>query len=354
MAADSIVVRRLEPTDGPAIDRLGRETPDTGAVAFYSEFHHDAYETLMALHPGSVGVVAEAPDQRLVGMGLVAFGECQFEGEIRPSAYLNSLGVHPDYRRRGIASRIAAWRVNEANDRFKADGREGVIFAAIQGGNLGSVKTAGSWSTEVIEGRTGGAVVGVRRKPPSPVGGVEVRAARRDELDRIADEQNRFFSEYNLYPPETAASLDAWQSQLFFGQRLRECLVAVDASGQIVAGLGVTEEGPLITGHVVRLPTALRIANVFLRVLPPDGTTRRLKVDRFWFAPGELTAARYLWESSRWLLRERGTMLMTFFDVSSPIREAIVLPRFMPSNTGNVAVRAPVTADPARHLYINP
>src|SRR6187549_2338320 len=136
MAADNIVVRRLEPTDGPAIDRLGRETPDTGAVAFYSEFHHDAYETLMALHPGSVGVVAEAPDRRLVGMGLVAFGECQFEGEIRPSAYLNSLGVHPDYRRRGIASRIAAWRVNEANDRFKADGREGVIFAAIQGGNL--------------------------------------------------------------------------------------------------------------------------------------------------------------------------------------------------------------------------
>ena len=320
MAADAIDLRRLEPTDGPAIDRLGRETPDTGAVAFYSEFHHDAYEALMALNPGAVGVVAVAPDERIVGMGLVTFGHCLFQGKLLPSAYLSSLSVHPEYRRRGIAARIAAWRVDKARERFQAAGREGVIFATIQGGNIGSVRTAASWSNQALHGRTSGAVVNIRRTPPKVVDRLEVRPARQGELERITDEQNRFFGDYNLYSPDSALSLDAWRSQLFFGERLREYFVAVDPSGQIAAGLGVTAEGPLITGHVLRMPRALRIANVFLRILPPDGTSRRLKVERFWFAPGQLKAARHLWESTRWLLRERGTMVMTFFDVESPIR----------------------------------
>ena len=354
MTADAIVLRQLVPTDGPAIDRLGRETPDTGAVAFYSEFQHDVYETLMALRPGTVGVVAEAPDKRIVGIGLVSFGECQFEGELRPSAYLNSLSVHPEYRRLGIASRIAAWRVNEARERFQAAGRDGVIFAAIQGGNVGSVRTAASWTSQVIQGSTRGAAINVRRKQPKAFDGLEVRPARDDELDRVADEQNRFYADFNLYSPETATSLKEWRSKLFFGERLREYLVAVERTGEIVAGLGVTAEGPLITSHVVRMPPPLRVANFFLRILPVDGKVRRLKVDRFWFAPGRLNAARHLWESTRWLLRERGTLVMTFFDVNSPIREAIVLPRIMPSMTGAVAVHGPASADLSRCLYVNP
>jgi GNAT superfamily N-acetyltransferase len=354
VAADAIDLRRLEPTDGPAIDRLGRETPDTGAVAFYSEFHRDAYEALMALHPRAVGVVAVAPDERIVGMGLVTIGDCQFEGKLLPSAYLGGLSVHPEYRRRGIATRIAAWRVKEAREHFQAAGREGVIFAAIQGGNVGSVRTAASWSNQVLDDRTSGAVINVRRTPPKALDRLEVRPARADELGRIADEQNRFFGDYNLYSPDSELSLEAWLSQLFFGERLREYYIAVGGSGEIAAGLGVTAEGPLITGHVLRMPRALRIANAFLRILPPDGTSRRLKVERFWFAPGQLQAARYLWESTRWLMRERGTMVMTFFDVNSTIREAIVLPRIMPSSTGTLALHGPVPADPARRIYINP
>jgi GNAT superfamily N-acetyltransferase len=344
----------MEPTDGPGIDRLGRESPDTGAVAFYSEFHHDAYETLMALRPGAVGVVAEAPDKRIVGMGLVSLGECQFEGELLPSAYLSALGVHPDYRRRGIAARIAAWRVNEARKHFQSAGREGVIFAAIQGGNVGSVRTAESWSSQVIGGHMSGAVINVRQKPPKAVDGLEVRPARGDELARVADQQNRFYGDCNFYSPDTPAGLETWRSQLFFGERLREYLVAIGESGEIVAGLAVTAEGPLITGHIVRMPRALRIANAILRILPRDGTARRLRVDRFWFAAGHLEAGRYLWESTRWLLRERGTVVMTFFDVTSPLSQAVVRPRFVPSLTGMVALHGPVPADPARCLYVNP
>lgn len=354
MAAETIVLRRLEPTDGPGIDRLGRESPDTGAVAFYSEFHHDAYETLMALRPGAFGVVAQAPDKHIVGMGLVSFGQCQFEGELLPCAYFSALGVHPDYRRRGIAARIAAWRVNEAREYFQSAGREGVIFAAIQGGNVGSVRTAASWSTQAIGGHMSGAVVNVRLKPPKAVGGLEVRPASDDEFDRVAGQQNRFYRDCNFYSPDTPTGLGTWRSQLFFGERLREYLVAVARSGEILAGLAVTAEGPLVTGHIVRMPRALRLVNAFLRILPRDGTARRLKVDRFWFAPGQLEAGRHLWESTRWLLRERGTMVMTFYDGTSQLRQAVVRPRFMPSLTGTVVLHGPAPADPARCLYVNP
>lgn len=354
VTADAIGLRRMEPADGPGIDQLGKETPDTGAIAFYSRYHHDAFETLMALNPNTVGVVAAAPGGNLVGLGLVTFGECWFEGEDRPCAYFSSLSVHPDYRRRGIASRLGAWRLGEAQTRFEAAGREGVVFAAIQGGNVGSLRTAETWANQRLDGHTRAGVVGVRSKPPRPMPGIDVRPVALEELEDVAAAQNAFYAEFNLYPADTASSLERWRSQLFFGERLREYYLAADASGAIVAGLGVTAEGPLITGHVVRMPLPLRLANALLRIVPPDGTSRRIKVEKLWFAPGRIQAARHLWESTRWLLRDRGSMLMAFFDTTSVLRDAIVLPRLLPSSTGSVVLKGPVQADRSKPLYLNP
>jgi hypothetical protein len=106
---------------------------------------------------------------------------------------------------------------------------------------------------------------------------LEVRRADHNELDRIADGQNRFFGDYNSTRQTRRGSLEAWRSQLFCGERLREYYVAVDRSGEIAAGLGVTAEGPLIS-QVVRMPRALRIANVLLRIVPPRGMTLRAAV----------------------------------------------------------------------------
>src|SRR5262245_54820697 len=116
-------LRQMLPSDGPAIKRLNEQTPDTGAIRFSAQYHYDAYEVLMTLHPGVTGVVAEAPDHDgLVGMGLVTLGECQYEGEMRPYAYLSTLGVHPDYRRRGIAGQLALWRFGKAQEHFESVG----------------------------------------------------------------------------------------------------------------------------------------------------------------------------------------------------------------------------------------
>src|SRR5439155_13914709 len=119
--------------------------------------------------------------------------------------------------------------------------------------------------------------------------------------------------DYNLYPPRTAEDLSRWLAELAFGHHLHDYLVAVDHEGNIMAGMGVTMEGSLINGRVVKMPTPLRVANLFLQVVPPDGTVKRLSGERFWFAPGQVRAGRFLWESVRWLLRERGTNLMVFY-----------------------------------------
>src|SRR5439155_6934385 len=131
--------------------------------------------------------------------------------------------------------------------------------------------------------------------------------------EEIVQKQDAVYRDYNLYPPRSAEDLSRWVAESAFGHHLHDYLVAVDREGNIIAGLGVTLEGSLISGRVVKMPTPLRMANLFLRVVPPDGMVRRLSGEGFWFAPGQVRAGRFLWESARWLLRERGTNLMLFF-----------------------------------------
>ena len=128
MADDTtFTLRPMVHADGPALAALGEQTPETGMVSMHSRFERDAYDTLLALRPGTIGVVAEAADHPgLVGLCLMSFAQCWFEGAIRPSAYLYSLSVHPGYRRRGLASRLTAWLVGTAHERY---GNDVVIYA---------------------------------------------------------------------------------------------------------------------------------------------------------------------------------------------------------------------------------
>jgi GNAT superfamily N-acetyltransferase len=347
---DGITLRPLKSTDGPGLTVLNEQTPDTGAVAFYTKYHYDPYQIFKALDPDALGVVAEARGHDgLVGMGIVSFGECTFEGQLRPYAYLSSLSVHPDFRRRGIASRLANWRVEAARARF---GEEGVILAGIQTGNTGSLRTAETWSNQRLDGISRVGVVKMRAKPPRSDPGLEVREARREELEEIARKQNAFYADFNLYPPRTAGDFEAWLSRSAFGHSLHSYRIAVDREGNVLAGLGLTHEGELTTSHVLRMPAPLRLANLFLRIIPADGVNRRLKVDQLWFAPGRLDAGRFLWESIRWQCRDRGTMMMIFFDPRSPVLGALALPRLVPSTGGSIVLSAPVPAREEKFIYL--
>lgn len=344
-------LRPLLPSDGPAMERLEQQTPDTGAMGFYTEYHHDLYETRMALQPSLAGVVAEVADHEgLAGMALATFGECMVEDEVRPYAYFTGLSVHPDFRRQGIASALAAWRLKAARLRF---GEQGIIFAGIQGGNVGSLRTAEKWSTQRMDGRNQVVVGKMRQRPPRPMSDIMVRPVQGEELEQAVDRQNRFYAEFNLYPPKSAEKLVEWLSRQPFGHVLNSYYVAVDSRGNVLAGMGVSREGALITSHLVRVPWMMRMANLFLRLLPPDGVGKRLNGHWLWFLPGNEQAASFLWESVRWLERENATLAMTFVDRQGPLSRVLSVPRFMPSTGGSIVLNTPVRLQEHRPSYFN-
>ena len=87
---NAVMLRRVAPSDGPAIAELFEQTPDAGQIRFTTRFATDAYTALTALHPDSAGVVAVLPTSgRIVGMAMVDFSQRQVEGVVRPCARLN-------------------------------------------------------------------------------------------------------------------------------------------------------------------------------------------------------------------------------------------------------------------------
>ena len=161
---------------------------------------------------------------------------------------------------------------------------------------------------------------------------------------------NTFYQDYNLYTPESASRLLSWLDKTVYGEGINHYYVAVDQQNNVLAGLGMVAEGHLVRMHIRRLPLPLRIANVFLKLVPPDGTMRRLHGERFWFAPSQEVVGQHLWEVVRWLAHEQGTNMMFFFDTLSPFGRVIKMPKFVPQPRGIVAVQSSVPLDRNRPL----
>ena len=73
---------------------------------------------------------------------LANFDQCRIEGGMIPSALFNTLMVHPDFRRQGVARRLSEWRMEQARLRL---GDKGVMMADIQMGNKASDRTVKKW-----------------------------------------------------------------------------------------------------------------------------------------------------------------------------------------------------------------
>lgn len=345
----AFTLRAMVPSDGPALAALGEQTPETGMVSMHSRFEYDPYETLLALRPGTIGVVAETADHPgLVGICLMSFGECWFEGTIRPSAYLYSLSVHPDHRRRGLGSLLTTWLVNVAHDRH---GDDGVIYAGTQPDNVASQQTMRSWATQRFD-RVAGVVQKPRAEAPRPPSGWDVRPAEARDIEEIAKRRDAFHDGYDLYSPESPASIAAWRAHSPFGLTFRDYHVVVDPRGDLIAGAGLVEEGLLLSSQVVSVATPLRLANLFLRMVPSDGVVKRNVIEGLWFVGERPDAAAFLWEWMRWLSHRRATIAMTFFDVRSPLAGAIRMPRWIPSPPGTLVVAGPVPMREDRLVYV--
>jgi len=343
-------LRELKPEDGPRVGKLMEESPDTGRVGTAMHFEIDPVESFRATQGDFIGVVAESPESDgLVGCCLARFGNCQFEGDIVPHALINSLVVHPDHRRRGIATALVNWLLERCRARL---GKNGLIWELIQQGNVGSVRTANKYMVQFFADRITVVPMKPRARPPRPVAGITVREIEQDEFEKAADRLNAFYQGFNLYEPQTAASLAAWCETTPFADPFRHYLVAVGANGDLVAGVGVSEGYRMHTLHITGMPAVLRALNAVLKIVPADGVTRGLELSKIWFAPGRLVAARYLLEAVRFRWRDRANMLITWVDNRSPVFKVLNPRPWIPkTRSALVILESPVPASAVRPVY---
>ena len=321
--------------DSTALKTLTEQSPDGGKITFNPRFHIPAYSVYTARNDKMTGVVATTQDA-IVGAARISFGECQFAGSLRPYALLSSLMVHPDHRRKGIANALAQWGIERAVER---SGAEVIYLADIQTGNTASTASARKWASQ-IAGHVVTNPTPMRSKPLAVNSAFTIRAAKDDEMETIAQQLNNFYASYNFYRPQTADSLQTWLAKSPLDTPINHYLVAVDRSNRVLAGMGIKEEGRMMSLRIQHAPPVVRLANLVLKVIPPDNEMRNLNVDKLWFAPGQLEAARYLWQVTRYEWRERGSSLVCNYDPRSPIPQILQTPPWMPTTSISLALRA--------------
>jgi hypothetical protein len=175
-----------------------------------------------------------------------------------------------------------------------------------------------------------------------------VRKVRADELAEVADHLEQFCADVDLARPRTGDDLAAWLAVSPLPEPVNHYLVATDRSGRLLAGMGLREEGRLRSLLIHHMPPAVRAANLALAVVPRNGEMRKLVVDEVWFTPGYTDAARCLWQTARWELREHSTTIVATYDPRGPLRQVLLTPPWMPTTTVTMALRSPVPLDHTR------
>ncbi len=298
-----VTIRTATPADGAAIGHLFIESPDEGAVSFAPRFNFDPYEAYASLRPNSAGFVAETLEGRLAGVGFVSLTEARFGGDIRPTALLNALAVHPDFRGRGLAKAIVRHRIEYAREQL---GDDCVAVANIQHGNDPSMAVARSWSDSLddeyvmypAEPLAGQDVLGEGASDTNASDNFDVHDVTAGEVTNTVDRSNEFYARTDLYRPYSVEGLEQrLETSPIAGPLHRYVVATVDDS--VVAGVFVTETHEAMKLVLESLPPALQDAETLPSAIPESKELRMKMLSDLWYAPGHEDAARVLWRTLR-------------------------------------------------------
>jgi GNAT superfamily N-acetyltransferase len=334
---DGLTLRGLGPRDGAALAVLARTTPDTGRLQTAPEYPIDAWRAISGMRPATVGLGLEAGDGRLAAVIFASVDLRRVGDRVRRCALMHSLAVNPDFRRRGLATRL----MEHLAAHLRAElGPEVLLVGNVQERNVGSFG-----ASQRILPWTAGAYVAslapLHCRPPGVLPGLSVREPRASEIERIAVHLDTFYSGYALRPAQTAQMLARWIAAGPPEAPLHRYLLAVDDAGELRAGLGLTDPTPVRVLRVHRVPWALEVLGRMLGVLHAERLLRQPYVELAWAQPGYEATLGHLWQMARWLARDGGGLLVSYFDPRGPIDRMTGLSWLWPRMTVRVMVSDP-------------
>lgn len=336
--------RLVKPDDSQVLEELIVATADSGGIGFTDDYQAD----LLAVHRGLAeefhAAVAEQ-DGNVVGM---VFGEVrwvQYGNQVVPGVYISHLRVHPDFRGMGIARDLSDWALEYITDLLRSDT---VLYGAIMDGNASS-KLAEKYGFRATRHVQGG-IVPMRKRPPAPLPGLEVRLANRGELPAIVEGMNAFYRDHDLWSPVSEDTLEEFLGREVAGEKPNQLYVAA-RGGEIVAGLSLSDQTNLVRMRLIRSPWYVHSLGSLLGLLPASGILDALTMRRVWFREGELEAGRSLWQTLRYELREQAGSLGIAYDPRDRLADLFQVPFWLPTFKARYLVRASGPLEPERLIY---
>lgn len=314
----NLQLRPLTEPDGPALAGLSFSAPVNGGIGYAANYYVDAVRGARALYGDMDGVAATPPGStRMVGVGITRYGDCLYEGDLLPFALIGNLVVHPDFRNQGLIEALVEWQIQKARERV---GEGGLLMANYQRGNLAYDRVF----RRVLKGRAGPLLYHVLRglpdAPTAPgLNGLSVGPLGEDELEQFSARLNAFYEGFNFHQPASPATLSEQIARTPFTSPIRHAYAAVDARGNLLAGLLVNEEYRVRELEIRSLPASLALINRVLRIIPAGGAVREVLLNHVWFQPGQARAARHMIDTVRWIWANRATSFSTLIDPRGPL-----------------------------------
>src|SRR6185436_7433589 len=137
---------------------------------------------------------------------------------------------------------IASWRIQKAKAEL---GDHCVIATGMLHDNHASHAVASKWCREFAESAID----------------ICIREIEHREFEEFATKQNNFYRQYNLFPPDSPASIANALDVSVEGKKPYRYFVAVDTSGNLLAGSKTWARGLLKSDTINNLPAALRAMN---------------------------------------------------------------------------------------------